>query len=290
MRSRQLRAWVALGVLSLVATCAWADALDDIRRRGTLIVGVKIDVPLWGRANEVTGVPEGLEPDLAADLAVRLGVRLKLVGVLTAERIDAVQSKRVDVLIATLSDTPERRQRMTLVSPHYYASGANILARKDAKFRDWSQLRNRRVCGRLGAFYNRLLTVAYGLDIVALYSNRLAMAALRDGRCAALLYDDTNIVAMMQEPAWAASFEMPLKSLYVTPWSVALHASERGGRLEAAVSDAITKWHSDGLIMQLERKWNIPVSGFTLRMNKELSAPAPPASAPAPLRPPATTG
>jgi polar amino acid transport system substrate-binding protein len=256
------------GGLALATSWTWADTLDEIRRRGVLVVGVKKDVPLWGKANETTGVPEGLEPDLAADLAARLGVRLKLVGVLTAERIDAVQRRQVDVLIATLSDTPERRQRMTLVAPHYYASGANILARKDARFREWTDLRNRRVCGRLGAFYNRPLTVAYGLDIVALYSNRLSMAALRDGRCAALLYDDTNIVAMMQEPAWAGGFEMPLKSLYVAPWSIALHTQERGGRLEAAVSHAIVNWHRDGLMTRLERKWGIPASAFTVRMNE----------------------
>ena len=269
MRSSWLRACLAgllAAALPLWATSVYADAWDDIQRRGTLIVGVKKDVPLWGKANETTGVPEGLEPDLAADLADRLGVRLQLVGVLTAERIDAVERKQVDVLIATLSDTPERRARMTLVAPHYYASGANILARNEAKFREWSDLRNRRVCGRLGAFYNRQLTVTYGLDIVALYGNRLAMAALRDGRCAALLYDDTNIVAMMREPAWAG-FEMPLKSLYVTPWSVALHKQEQGGRLEAAVSDAIVNWHRSGLLLRLEGKWQIPASAFPVRMN-----------------------
>ncbi|MES2944484.1 MAG: transporter substrate-binding domain-containing protein [Pseudomonadota bacterium] len=270
MRSSKIRTLAALAlavVLVQMAPWACADTLDDIQRRGTLVIGVKKDVPLWGLAKGTTGVPEGLEPDLAADLAARLGVRLKLVGLLSAERNDALERRRVDLLIATLSDTPERRQRMTLAVPHYYASGVNILARKDAKFRDWPDLRNRRVCGRLGAFYNRQITVAYGIDVVALYNNQLSMSALRDGRCAALLYDDTNIVALMQDAAWAGNFEMPLKSLHLTPWSVALHAADRGGRLETAVSDAIIDWHRSGLIVRLERKWQIPASPFTVHMN-----------------------
>jgi polar amino acid transport system substrate-binding protein len=157
---------------------------------------------------------------------------------------------------------------MTLVSPHYYASGANVLVRRQAALKSWQELRNRRVCGRRGAFYNRSITVNYGVDVVALYSNGLALEALRDGRCDAVLYDDTNIVAMLQEPQWSRAFEMPLPTVHVAPWSVAVHTAEAGGRLERAVSQAIADWHRSGQLMALERKWSIPVSHFTRQMNR----------------------
>lgn len=262
--------WFQALLTAALALCLTvrADTLDDIRRRGELVVGVKKDVPLWGMADPGTGVPAGLEPDLAQDLATQLGVRLRLVGVLTADRIEMVEQRRVDVLIATLSDTPERRQRMTLVLPHYYASGTNILARRQFGFQAWEQLRNRRVCGRRGAFYNRDITVTYGADIVALYSNSLALQALRDGRCDALVYDDTNIIAMLQDPLWAGHFEMPLKTLFITPWAIALHRQERGSRLHEFVSRAVVQWHQSGRILALEQRWGIPNSAFAQRMNQ----------------------
>lgn len=265
---RHALAWALLCSGMAGGLPARADTLDDIRRRGELVVGVKKDVPLWGQADARTGVPAGLEPDLAQDLAAQLGVRLRLLGVLTADRLEMVDQRRVDVLIATLSDTPERRQRMTLVLPHYYASGTNILARRQLGFQSWTQLRNRRVCGRRGAFYNRDITVSYGADIVALYSNSLALQALRDGRCDALVYDDTNIIAMLQEPKWAGSFEMPLETLYVTPWAIALHRQEQGSRLHLLVSRAVARWHADGRILELERRWGIPASAFVQHMNQ----------------------
>jgi len=194
-------------------------------------------------------------------------VKLKLVGLLTAERISAIDSRRIDVLIATLSDTPERRQRLTLVTPHYYASGVNILSPKESGFKRWEELRNRRICGRRGAFYNRPIMVDYGADIIALYSNDLAAAALRDGRCAGFLYDDTGIITLLKDAVWSRHYEMPLPTLYVTPWSIALHRSEREGRLATAISAAIVDWHRSGLIVELERKWGIPVSAYTARMN-----------------------
>lgn len=260
---------VAALVLQLLwaAVPAAADTLEDIQKRGKLVVGVKKDVPLWGQVDPKTGALVGLEPDLAADLASRLGVKLELVGLLSAERQDAIDSGRIDLMIATLSDTPQRRKSMTLVEPHYYASGTNVLARRSAGFTDWRDLRDRRICGRRGAFYNRTITVNYSVDIVALYSNSLALAALRDGRCDAVLYDDTNIIALLQDPVWAARFHMPLETVLVTPWAIALHRREDGGRLAGWVAQQVADWHRSGSLMALEHKWRIPPSAYSRRMN-----------------------
>lgn len=261
--------WAMWGLcfgLTLVASPARADALSQIRARGEVVVGVKKDVPLWGQLDEKSGRIVGLEPDLAQQLADQLGVRLKLVGVLTSERIDAVRQGRVDVLIATLSDTAQRREQLTLVEPHYYASGVNLLARKAEGLRQWAQLRNRRVCGRRGAFYNRPITVTYGADVIALYSNALALQALRDGRCVALLHDDTSIAATLQQSEWARDYEMPLSTLHVVPWAIALAPAERGGALERQISDLVVRWHRSGELARLEARWGIPASVFVRQM------------------------
>jgi len=65
-----------------VAIAAEASALQAIQKRGVLVVGVKKDVPLWGMLNPTSGQFEGLEVDLARDLASKLGVKLELLGVL----------------------------------------------------------------------------------------------------------------------------------------------------------------------------------------------------------------
>ncbi len=261
-----LAAWLGAGYWAAAHASGQPDRLAEIRERGVLVVGVKKDVPLWGQLDPRSGRIVGLEPDLAANLAERMGVRLELVPLLTAERLPAIEQRRVDLVLATLSDTPERRQRLTLVLPHYYASGVNVLARKSAGFREWTDLRNRRICGRRGAFYNRAITVSSGLDVVALYDNRLSIASLREGRCEGLLYDDTNIVAMLQEPAWSRDFEMPLPTLFTTPWSIGLHRDDAGSALANLVSQAVVDWHRTGLIADLERRWGIPISAYTARM------------------------
>lgn len=257
----------ALGAaLALAAQAASADLLAEIEQRGTLVVGVKADVPSWGLLDKASGKIVGLEPDLASDLAKRLGVALELIPVLSAERASALERHRVDVVIATLNETPERRAQLTLVSPSYYESGASLLARREDGFKTWPELRNRRICSRRGSFYNRPIAVEYGADIVALYSAEIALEALRDGRCDGFLGDTAVFTVMLQDPALAARYEMTLPALYPTGWVIALRGEERGGRLEALISKAIIDWHRHGLIGKLEDKWGIPRSDFSRRM------------------------
>lgn len=260
-----LRTWMItlVSYLILAAVCTvQASTLEEIKKRGKIVVGVKKDVPLWGYLDPGSGKIIGLEPDLARSIAKDLGVDLELVGVLTAERIDAVTSGKVDLLIATLSDTPERQQQLTLVAPHYYSSGVNLLTRKSENFKEWTDLKNRRVCSRRGAFYNRRVTVTYGADIIALYSNDWAKQALRDGRCAALLYDDIAITAMLKAPEWGADFVMPMTTIFNTPWSIAISPASRGGEFEKYLSKTIIKFHRSGFLQQLEKDWGIPSSRF----------------------------
>lgn len=263
--------WVLTAMLALWcnAVAATDDSLAAIQARGTLLVGVKSDVPCWGELDKTSGEIVGLEPDLARDLAERLGVALKLVPVLSAERVSALETRQVDVVIATLNATPERRAQLTLVSPSYYESGAGLLARRSEGFKQWSELRNRRICSRRGSFYNRPIAVEYGADIVALYSAEIALAALRDGRCDGFLGDTAVFAVMLQNRELAERYEMTLPALYPTGWAVALHPDARGGRLEAAISQAIVHWHRSGLLGRLEEKWGIPRSEFSRRMEAE---------------------
>lgn len=239
-----------------------ADPLATIKARGRIVVGVKKDVLLWGYQDPKSGQLAGMEVDLARSLAQKLGVALELVGLRSVERIDALDSGRVDVLIATLSDSLERRSQVRMVRPHYYASGVNLLARKSEGFRAWGELRNRRICGRRGSYYNRELTVRYGADIVAFHSLDWALHAVRDGRCSALVYDDTAIVALLQRAEWASEFEMPMPTIYTLPWAVAVANRNAGSALEAALSNAVIAWHRDGLLIGVEKTWHIPSTDF----------------------------
>src|SRR6202795_3476470 len=125
-----------LGILGVNA--AGADVLDDIKKKGVLVVGTKADYRPFGFLDP-SGKIVGFEPDLAADVAKRLGVKLELIPVVASNRIQFLQQGKIDIMIATMSDTPERPKIADIVDPSYYGSGTNIMAAKSPHVMSWEQ-------------------------------------------------------------------------------------------------------------------------------------------------------
>src|SRR3974390_2477090 len=97
-----------IGLLCVLdAGAAIAGLMDDIKSRGGLVVGVKADYPPYGFIDSQRRIV-GMEPDMAADLARRLGVSLRMVPVLSSNRAEFLNGRKGDLVIATLSITDER--------------------------------------------------------------------------------------------------------------------------------------------------------------------------------------
>ncbi|SBT07958.1 Polar amino acid uptake family ABC transporter, periplasmic substrate-binding protein [Candidatus Accumulibacter aalborgensis] len=245
---------------------AFADRLDLIQKRGILIAGVKSDYPPFGMLDGNARLI-GFEPDLAAEIARRLGVRLQLVAVSSTNRLQKLDEGAIDLVVATLADTPQRRQIATLVEPSYYASGATVVTSPHSRLSSWADLRGKKVCATQGAYFNRAMAQRFLLDLQVFNGTRDTGLALRDGRCVAWLYDDTGIVGVLGDPEWAR-FETPLPSMMVSPWAIALASTEQGSRFEHAVSEAIADWHRSGWLIESEQRWGIKPNHFLTDMRE----------------------
>lgn len=242
---------------------AKADVLDDIKKRGMLIVGTKADYKPYG-FRDPSGKIVGIEPALAANVAKRLGVKLELVPVVASNRIQFLEQGKIDLMIATMNDTPERRKIVDIVDPPYYASGTNLLAPKSAHLTDWSQLRGKPVCLIQGAFYNKELQEKYGVQPLAFKGTTEAYTALKSGNCVGVAYDDTALYGQLLDLAWKG-YEVPLKSILVEPWGLAVRNGEV--KFAAFMHNAVIAWHKSGLILSLEKKYGIPNSRFAEEMH-----------------------
>jgi polar amino acid transport system substrate-binding protein len=114
-----------LGAAALQAPIpAGAQTVDDIIKRGKVIVGVNTTTPIFGLAGK-DGQPEGYDPDVARLLAKYLGVSVEFVPVTGANRLPYLLTSRVDMVIALFGITPERAQQIWFSIP--YASEAAVL-------------------------------------------------------------------------------------------------------------------------------------------------------------------
>jgi len=263
--SKQIAAVVAAGVLAIAAQGAGADALDDIREAGVLKVGVKADYKPYGFLDP-SGEIIGIEPDLARDVADELGVELELIPVVSSNRMQFLEQGKIDLMIATMTDKPDRRKVVNIVEPNYYSSGTNVLARKSLGLTSWEDLSGKPVCGIQGAFYNKPTAEKYGADIIAFKGTAEAYAALQGGNCAAFVYDDSAIVAKVAEPGFE-DYEMPLPTIDDAPWGLAVALGEDG--FAQLMSDMTVGWHESGRILELETEWGVANTPFAQAMHDE---------------------
>ncbi|MGE0752873.1 MAG: transporter substrate-binding domain-containing protein [Variibacter sp.] len=256
----------ALSAAFAVAPAA-AQTLEKIKQRGVLVVGVKADYKPFG-FRDPSGAIVGFEPDMAADVAKKLGVKLELEPVVSSNRMQFLQQGKIDLMIATMNDKPDRRKVVGIIDPLYYASGVNVLSNKKAALKKWEQLKGQKICGIQGAWYNKPVAEKYGADIVAFKGQTEAETALLQGNCIGWVYDDTAFAERLADPKWK-DFEMSLPTILEEPWGMAVKLEEREGEWGKFMSKFVEDEHKSGRFIELEKKWKIPASAFLKKMHDE---------------------
>ena len=258
---------ISFFVVCLVSPAVQADVVDDIKARGKLIVGVKADYKPYG-FRDTSGKIIGIEPELAQDVADMLGVKLELIPVVASNRMEFLKQGKIDLMIATMTDRPDRAKMVFIVQPNYYSSGTNLLVTKKAALKKWEDLRGKPVCGIQGSFYNKKIGQEFGAKIVAFKGTAESLNALQQGRCIGFVYDDSFIVAKLQDPQWS-DYEMSLETIDDSSWGLAVKHSEY--RFYGMMSELTMKWHAKGRIIELEEKFGITPTPFAVKMNKKYS-------------------
>jgi polar amino acid transport system substrate-binding protein len=262
-----MRILAALAAFSVAAMPAAAQTLDAIKQRGALVVGSKADYKPFG-FRDPSGTIVGFEPDLAKDVADRLGVKLELEPVVSSNRMQFLQQGKIDLMIATMNDTAERRKIVGIIEPDYYASGVNVFLLKKAGIKSWEQLKGQKICAIQGAWYNKTVAEKYGADIVAFKGTTEAETALVQGNCIGWVYDDTFFADHLADAKWT-DYEMPLESILVEPWGLAVKLEERDGPWGQFMAKTVIDWHRTGKLIELEKKWKIPPSAFLKKMHEQ---------------------
>jgi polar amino acid transport system substrate-binding protein len=253
---------LAFALLGLVAfldidTDAKADTLADIKAKNELVVGTKADYPPYGFRDKSGGIV-GIEPDLGADIAKRLGVKVRIEPVQSSNRIQFLQQGKIDLMIATMNVTDERKKAVGIVEPAYYASGIAAFVNPKAGIKSAADLKGKPVCAIQGNFFNAELQSKFvQTDLVAFKGVPEAEQALTAGQCVAFVFDDTLILSKKKFEAdrWKDFDVVLITEVTPLPWGIAVKLEDRDQPFGKFVSEAITDWHKTGALIEIEKKW-----------------------------------
>jgi ABC-type amino acid transport substrate-binding protein len=197
-KGRNAKAVISAGLLVLFCLApAFADGLEDARRRGAVLVGVKTDFPPFGYLDS-SGAVQGFDADLARFLGKALfndPARAELVPVTSGGRIPFLYSGWIDIIVASLTATEDRRRVLEFSDP-YFISGSLLLVPKDSPVRGLPDLAGRTVAVLAGSVQEKdLEQIAPGARRVAFEKLPDAITALKQKKADALAQDDLIVLA-----------------------------------------------------------------------------------------------
>lgn len=239
---------VALGAALPMAGCAPA---GDVLR-----VGTKVDVPGFGFQNPETGNVEGLEVDVARELAVRIkgdANALELTGVNATTRGAMLDNGALDAALATFTITEDRRRSYDFSRP-YYIDTIGILVKKDSGISDLAGLDGKTVGVALSATTkDKLREAADALGITLNFAEYATYPeikiALVVGRVDAFSVDRSILLGYQDDTTRLLDTQFAPQEYGV--------ATAKGSELTGQVDAAIAAMEADGTLASLKERWGL---------------------------------
>lgn len=267
----------AFAALTLHAGASHADALADIKAKGTLTVGIVPNYPPLDMRDPATNKLTGFDVEFGEAIAKKLGISIEWKETSFEQLLSGIKTRRLDAVISGMTDLPPRQEVATFVD--YLQSGPQFFtqAKRKAEFADMSA-----ICGKsVGASRRTSLPkeiekwsasncVAKNLPpikYVGTEGSADARTQLRQGRIdAAMQGNETMPYLFAQDPDTYAYIGEPVT---MTLFGIALPKEEKG--LHEAVAQAVTEIIKDGTYSELTKKWDLSknnISNVTINGGK----------------------
>lgn len=247
---------VALGTLP----SAYADSLGDIKQNKVVKIGVFQDYPPFGSIG-ADMKPRGIDVDLAAVLAKKLGARAELVPVTGTNRLAYLADHKVDLLMS-VGQTPARDKVLDFTqayAPYYIA----VFGPKTVEIKQAADLGGKSVATAGGTNEDISLTkAAPGNTTIKRFDDQ-------SGAISAYLAGQTQLISLGGDVAARVRAMHPQTSmdekirLLDSPMHIAVNKGE--GPLRDELNTALDDARKDGSIDQIEKKWlgaSVPASSF----------------------------
>ncbi len=247
---RLLIATAALTALSALGTAQAQTALDDVMKAKTIKIAVPTDFPPYGFV-DTDLQPQGLDVDTARLIATKLGVKIELVPVTSANRIPYLQTKKADLVISTLGKNPEREKVIDFTvaySPFFQA----VFGPKSMALTSFADLAGKTVAVTRGAIEDQELTkVAATADIKRFEDNNTTVSAFVSGQVQFVATGASVAGNMMaRNPQLNAEYKLLLKD---SPNFIGVAKGEDA--LRTKVNEIILAAKKSGEIDTMAKKW-----------------------------------
>ena len=230
--------------------------LDTIIKRDQIIVGVKTDTYPFGYKDE-KGHYAGYDAALSRLIARGiLGSDKKVifVPVTASDRMMKLYSGDVDMIIATMSITPNRKEILDFSTP-YHTAGQALLVNKGSNVKSLKDLSGKRAIIVFGSTSEKTLKTAIpNVGVIGYKTYPDAYKALKDHKGDAIVSDDTILLGLSLKDN---SVELLPKRYTKEPYAVAFRKGAESKDLIHAVNNVIEIETKNGHLKTIAKSFGI---------------------------------
>jgi ABC-type amino acid transport substrate-binding protein len=244
-----------------LAGAASAGVLDRISQDKTIRIAYREDAPPFSYKDKI-GEPVGFMVDLCREVAKKLAEQPNLtslsvsyVPVTAANRFEAIQQQKADLLCEPTSATLSRRELVDFSIPTF-VDGAGLMIRADGPH-DLKALAGQKI-GVLGgttteqALRNSLKLAEITADVIPAKTHADGLAMLDDGKVSAYFGDRSILVSLIRDSKAPDKLMLAENYFSVEPYALALPRGDEAFRL--AVDQALSHIYRSGEIAAIFKR------------------------------------
>ena len=214
-------------------------------------IAIPTDFPPYGMVG-IDLKPQGLEVEMAGYIAQKMDVRLELVPVTSANRIAYLQTKKADLVIATLGKNPHREKVIDFTaaySPFFQA----VFGPKSMSIKSMADLNGKTISVTRAALEDQVLTkvAPAGADIKRFEDNNTTVSAYTAGQTQ-LIATGASVAGnmMAKNPQMNTEYELLLAD---SPNFIGVAKGE--DKLRLKVNEVLAEAKKNGDLDKLAMKW-----------------------------------
>jgi polar amino acid transport system substrate-binding protein len=220
---------------------------------------------------------QGIDPDLAAELGRRLGVRLRFINVKFDSLLDSLQKGRIDAIFSGMSATPERAGQASFIE--YFKAGTSIVVAKGnpAGIRSVSDLCGHTVAvqeatiqGDLAKAQAKSCPPGRPMKVDLLDSGSQALLEVKFKQADASLTDFPVAAYNAKVSSGGADFQVVGTQIDSGPFGIGVRKADAA--LRDSLRTALRQIIADGTYDRVLAKWNL--SEGALKTAQVIGAPA----------------
>jgi polar amino acid transport system substrate-binding protein len=229
----------------------------DVKARKRWIIGVKCDFSPFGYIDP-QGRHGGYDVEVArqfALLAFGKPTRVNMVCVTTPSRIPALQSKRVDIIVSTLTWTKARTEVLDFSTPYYGATG-RLAVNKTSSVQSIKDLSGKTVVTTRGALYSPWTKLCVnGANLSEVDSPASAVLAVKNGQADTFMFDDAYLLGVVTQDR---DMRLTKDKFLQIPWGIGIRKGETD--MKAWVDAALARMQAKDFFYKVALAKNAPKS------------------------------